>query len=91
MSDRTTGQTVIEIFNNWFLNEHGMLPEQAIERIHDLEAQLARVRELPCFHIETTYPMMDKGPSIRWFATNKGEWVRADQLEAALDDTKPAD
>ena len=66
---------------------HNAVVKQQQEHIHDLEARLARVRELPRFHIETTYPMMDKGPSIKWVATKKGDWVRADEMEAAIDES----
>jgi len=31
---------VIQIFNEWFLKQHGLLPDQAIQRIEELEAQL---------------------------------------------------
>jgi len=35
---RPVAEVVIDVFNEWFLKEHGMLPEQAIERIAELEA-----------------------------------------------------
>jgi len=37
MSDLNT--TIIGIFNEWFLKQHGLLPEQTIQRIEVLEAE----------------------------------------------------
>ena len=38
------GETVIQLFNDWFLKQHGLLPQQAIDRINELEATIERVR-----------------------------------------------
>jgi hypothetical protein len=56
--------TVIQIFNEWFLKQHGMLPDQAIrrvaeleerltekdKRIAELEGQVAELKRKPAYH-----------------------------------------
>ena len=39
MSERLN-DIVVGVFNDWFLSQHGLLPEQAITRIAELEAQV---------------------------------------------------
>ena len=65
--------TVIGVFNNWFLKQHGLLPQQAIARITELQAKLDAV----------------KGLSDRWRSnTDTGVFITgygcADELEAAI-------
>ena len=51
MSDESLNDTVIGVFNNWFLKQHGLLPQQAIARITELpigtvKNRIFRAREM---------------------------------------------
>ena len=75
------GETVIQLFNDWFLKQHGLLPQQAIDRINELEATIERVRGLPRY--DSYAQKMVVYPD--------GDWISFDELQAELDGKQEKD
>ena len=51
-------------------------------------AQLEAVKALPRFNVMKPNPTMDGSGLLRTHATKGGEWIRADELDKILEETK---
>lgn len=100
MSEKIAIPTLLQRLYHFEQHQLKQGDEYGAEVLHNTAAELNRlesverkyevlvdgINNLPRYYIETTFPMMDKGPSIRWNVRKGGEWVRDHQLRALLGD-----
>jgi len=66
---KNIGEKVISIFKEWFLKEYGILPDDAIERIEDLE-ELETQQADYIIHLEDKLARVEE--ELRWSKKDAG-------------------